>query len=71
MTFNLHESFVAAANIRDKDNKHAALCALLPELPSEHYITLKTLMLHLNRVMSHSSVNLMTSQNLGVVFGRE
>lgn len=28
-------------------------------------------MLHLNRVTSLSSVNLMTSQNLGVVFGRE
>lgn len=28
-------------------------------------------MLHLNRVTSLASVNLMTSQNLGVVFGRE
>lgn len=28
-------------------------------------------MLHLNRVTAKSAVNLMTSQNLGVVFGRE
>lgn len=28
-------------------------------------------MLHLNRVTAKSTVNLMTSQNLGVVFGRE
>jgi hypothetical protein len=44
---------------------------LLKELPKEHYDTLRTLMLHLNRVTAVSSVNLMTSQNLGVVFGRE
>lgn len=71
LTHSLHESFVAAANIRDHGNKHQALCALLAELPSHHYNTLKVLMLHLNRVTSKSVVNLMTSQNLGVVFGRE
>lgn len=58
-------------DIRDTANKHAALCALLKELPRNHYDTLKILMLHLNRVTAQSSVNLMTSQNLGVVFGRE
>lgn len=57
--------------IRDTSNKHSALCALLKELPKEHYATLRVLMLHLNRVTSKASINLMTSQNLGVVFGRE
>jgi len=57
--------------IRDSNNKHSALCALLKELPKDNYNTLRALMLHLNRVTSLSSVNLMTSQNLGVVFGRE
>lgn len=28
-------------------------------------------MMHLNRIKALASVNLMTSQNLGVVFGRE
>ncbi|WVN86424.1 uncharacterized protein L203_101588 [Cryptococcus depauperatus CBS 7841] len=69
LTHELHESFVTAATIRDINNKRQAVCALLKELPREHYNTLKALMLHLNRVTSHSSVNLMTSQNLGVVFG--
>lgn len=69
LTHALHESFVAAANIRDQSNKHQALCALLAELPSHHYNTLKVLMLHLNRVTAKSDINLMTSQNLGVVFG--
>jgi hypothetical protein len=71
LTHELHESFVAAAGIRDASNKHSALCALLVEMSQDHYNTLKALMLHLNRVMAQSSVNFMTSQNLGVVFGRE
>ncbi|ORY33516.1 hypothetical protein BCR39DRAFT_463757 [Naematelia encephala] len=69
LTHKLHESFVAAASIRDTNNRHSALCALLKELPKDYYNTLRTLMLHLNRVTAQSSVNLMTSQNLGVVFG--
>lgn len=52
-------------------NRHTALVALLKELPKEHYNTLRALMLHLNRVTAASANNLMTSQNLGVVFGRE
>lgn len=43
----------------------------IDKLPKDHYNTLRTLMLHLHRVTQHASVNLMTSQNLGVVFGRE
>ncbi|KAL1412711.1 Rho-type gtpase-activating protein [Vanrija albida] len=69
LTHSLHESFVAAANIRDPNNKSSALRALLKELPQAHYATLKFLMLHLHRVAAQSQVNLMTSQNLGVVFG--
>jgi hypothetical protein len=57
--------------IKDMSNRHTALIALLKELPKEHYNTLRALMLHLNRVTAASGNNLMTSQNLGVVFGRE
>jgi len=86
LTHALHESFVAAASkspatpvtspplmsgIPDANNKHSALCELVKKLPKDNYNTLRALMLHLNRVISLSSVNLMTSQNLGVVFGRE
>ena len=53
------------------ETKHSALCALLKELPKDNYSTLRLLMLHLNRVAQLASVNLMTSQNLGVVFGRK
>jgi len=40
-------------------------------LPKDYYNSLRTLMLHLYRVTQHAGVNLMTSQNIGVVFGRE
>lgn len=56
--------------IKEVSNKQAAFTALLKELPRDHYNTLRALMLHLNRVMQASGSNLMTSQNLGVVFGR-
>jgi hypothetical protein len=52
-------------------NRHTAVVALLKELPKEHYDTLRALMLHLHRVTAASGNNLMTSQNLGVVFGRK
>ncbi|TYJ58817.1 hypothetical protein B9479_000249 [Cryptococcus floricola] len=68
-THELHESFVTAATIRDTSNKRQGFLALLQELPTEHFNTLKVLMLHLNRVTALSAENLMTSQNLGVVFG--
>lgn len=63
--------FLKKKAIRDTNNKRQAVLTLLHELPKEHYNTLKALMLHLNRVTSYSGVNLMSSQNLGVVFGRE
>lgn len=57
--------------IKDMSNRQTALAALLKELPREHYNTLRELMLHLHRVTAASGTNLMTSQNLGVVFGRK
>jgi len=43
--------------------------ALIEQLPKTNYETLKFLSLHLNNVDANSDVNLMTSKNLGVVFG--
>ncbi|TFK53665.1 RhoGAP-domain-containing protein [Heliocybe sulcata] len=69
LTYSLHDEFVAAAGIRDPDKRMETIADLLDMLPREHYETLKTLMLHLHRIMEHSEVNLMTARNLGVVFG--
>lgn len=57
--------------IPNAQNKNAAMRFAVEKLPKDHYNTLRTLMLHLHRVTQHASVNLMTSQNLGVVFGRK
>jgi hypothetical protein len=43
----------------------------IDKLPKDYYNSLRTLMLHLYRVTQHAGVNLMTSQNIGVVFGRK
>ena len=42
---------------------------LVQKLPRTNYETLKFLCIHLNNVDANSDVNLMTSKNLGVVFG--
>ena len=57
--------------IREPEPKFEALAKLINQLPREHYVTLRTLMLHLHRVKSSSAENLMNARNLGVVFGRE
>ncbi|KAF8585944.1 RhoGAP-domain-containing protein [Ramaria rubella] len=65
LTHALHEAFVGAASIRDT----RGLSSLVYQLPSEHFHTLRYLMLHLHRVQLRSSENLMNARNLGVVFG--
>ena len=59
------------AELPDAEARLLKLEALLHSLPEQHYTTLKTLMLHLNRIHRSSSINKMTPANLGVVFGRE
>ncbi|KAI6121821.1 RhoGAP-domain-containing protein [Pisolithus sp. B1] len=69
LTFDLHEEFISAAGLKDPALKTKHLQGLVDRLPSEHYHTLRLLVLHLHRVREHSDQNLMTARNLGVVFG--
>ncbi|KAH7888929.1 RhoGAP-domain-containing protein [Phlebopus sp. FC_14] len=69
LTFDLHGEFISAAGLKDPALKTKHLCELVDRLPSEHYHTLRLLMLHLHRVREHSDTNLMNARNLGVVFG--
>ncbi|KAI6040203.1 RhoGAP-domain-containing protein [Pisolithus marmoratus] len=69
LTFDLHKEFISAAGLRDPALKTKHLQELVDRLPSEHYHTLRLLVLHLHRVREHSDQNLMTARNLGVVFG--
>jgi hypothetical protein len=49
LTYDLHENFIQAAEMRDATAKAKALSELVTRLPAEHYYTLRMLMLHLNR----------------------
>jgi hypothetical protein len=49
LTYDLHESFIKAAEIKDTALKSKALSDLVKKLPTEHYYTLRILMLHLHR----------------------
>lgn len=62
---------MSAVEIRDQTLKDQTLSDLVKQLPSEHYHTLRVLMLHLHRVLEQSDTNLMSARNLGVVFGRK
>ncbi|KAI0256026.1 hypothetical protein BJV78DRAFT_433609 [Lactifluus subvellereus] len=70
LTFVLHDEFIFASTIQDPIHKSGKYADLVKQLPTEHYYTLRTLMLHLHRIQEHHDQNLMTARNLGVVFGR-
>lgn len=69
LTYDLHDQFMAAVEIRDASIKNKMLLDLVNKLPKEHYHTLCALMIHLNKVCQRSERNLMNARNLGVVFG--
>ncbi|KAL1726388.1 Rho GTPase activation protein [Schizophyllum commune] len=69
LTFELHEQFMSAVEIKDIPTKNKALLDLVNSLPPPHYYTLRVLMLHLHRVFERAERNLMNARNLGVVFG--
>lgn len=49
LTFDFHDHFLSAIHIKDLTTKRNLLSDLVGKLPSEHYHTLRMLMLHLNR----------------------
>jgi Rho-type GTPase-activating protein 1/2 len=49
LTFDLHDDFMMAAEIKDVELKGSALTDLVRKLPQEHHETLRVLMLHLYR----------------------
>jgi hypothetical protein len=69
LTFVLHDEFIFASSVQDPVHKSIKYADLVKQLPTEHYYTLRMLMLHLHRVQEHHKQNLMTARNLGVVFG--
>ncbi|KAL9939368.1 hypothetical protein V8E36_002181 [Tilletia maclaganii] len=70
LTFELHEQFVAVAEMRGEyEAKMERMAELIAQLPNVHFWTLRHLVVHLHRVQSRADENRMNSRNLGVVFG--
>lgn len=49
LTFVLHDEFILASSIQDPVRKSSKYADLVKQLPTEHYYTLRMLMLHLYR----------------------
>ncbi len=54
LTYDLHDQFMSAVEIRDAPVKNKTLLDLVNKLPKEHYHTLRALMIHLNKYVELS-----------------
>ncbi|KAI0172519.1 RhoGAP-domain-containing protein [Hypoxylon sp. FL1284] len=69
LTSEHYAGFIEAAKSDDDIVRRDSLHAIINGLPDPNYATLRALTLHLHRVIEHSAVNRMNSQNLAIVFG--
>ncbi|KAK5198706.1 Rho GTPase-activating protein [Exophiala xenobiotica] len=63
-----YQAFIDAAKLEEDIVRRDSIHALVNALPDPNYATLRTLVLHLTRVASHSDKNKMTQSNLAIVF---
>ncbi|OHW97841.1 rho GTPase activator protein [Colletotrichum incanum] len=69
LTTEHHSELIEAAKLDDDIVRRDSLHAIINSLPDPNYATLRSLTLHLHRVMENSHVNRMNSHNLSVIFG--
>ncbi|KAI3537232.1 beta-chimaerin [Colletotrichum paranaense] len=69
LTTEHHSELIEAAKQEDDIVRRDSLHAIINSLPDPNYATLRSLTLHLHRVMENSHVNRMNSHNLSVIFG--
>ncbi|XP_071847649.1 rho GTPase-activating protein 26-like isoform X24 [Apostichopus japonicus] len=69
MTFDLHDSFIAAAKHDSKTLRINDIHALVHQIPEPNFEMLDMLISHLKKVSENCNRNLMTKANLGVCFG--
>ncbi|KAK0131396.1 Beta-chimaerin [Merluccius polli] len=69
ITFDLYSTFIQAAKNTNADSRLEGIHEGLLQLPPAHYETLRYLMAHLRRVTMLEKDNLMSAENLGIVFG--
>ncbi|XP_069841176.1 rho GTPase-activating protein 15 [Dendropsophus ebraccatus] len=63
------EQFVEAIKIPEKDGQIKTLRHLVRQLPPCNRDTMKALFEHLRKTLAYASINLMSTQSLGIVFG--
>ncbi|XP_023787164.1 rho GTPase-activating protein 15 [Cyanistes caeruleus] len=63
------EQFVEAIKIQDNATRIKSIRSLVKKLPRPNYDTMKILFEHLQKIAAKESVNLMSTQSLGIVFG--
>ncbi|KAL2302381.1 hypothetical protein Nmel_009807, partial [Mimus melanotis] len=69
ITYDAYPKFIESAKTADPDEQLEILHEALKLLPPAHCETLRYLMAHLKRVTLHEKENLMSAENLGIVFG--
>ncbi|KAK2010109.1 RhoGAP domain-containing protein [Colletotrichum eremochloae] len=69
LTTEHHSELIEAAKIEDDIVRRDSLHAIINSLPDPNYATLRSLTLHLHRIMENSHINRMNSHNLSVIFG--
>ncbi|KAL9847910.1 N-chimaerin isoform 2-T2 [Geothlypis trichas] len=69
ITYDAYPKFIESAKTTDPDEQLEILHEALKLLPPAHCETLRYLMAHLKRVTLHEKENLMSAENLGIVFG--
>ncbi|XP_046391357.1 uncharacterized protein LOC124159528 isoform X3 [Ischnura elegans] len=69
LTSELYPSFIESDKIEGPERRIATIRKLVHELPDHHFETLKYLLFHLKKVVSHCHVNKMEARNLAIVFG--
>ncbi|XP_062303289.1 N-chimaerin-like [Osmerus eperlanus] len=69
ITYDAYPRFIQVAQITDADKRLESLHEALKLLPPAHCETLRHLMGHLKRVTQQEKQNLMSAENLGIVFG--
>uniref|UniRef100_A0A3P9I227 Chimerin 1 n=1 Tax=Oryzias latipes TaxID=8090 RepID=A0A3P9I227_ORYLA len=69
ISYDSYPRFIEAAKLTDPEKKLEAFREALALLPLSHRETLKYLMAHLRRVTQNEKFNLMSAENLGIVFG--
>ncbi|XP_035244902.1 rho GTPase-activating protein 15 isoform X2 [Anguilla anguilla] len=67
--YGFFTDIVETVKMTDYLDKVDRLKCLMLNMPPPNHDTMRFMLLHLKRVMEHSDVNRMTTQNIGIVFG--